>query len=145
MSSNLRAAKDELAQSLVAGITECSRRLRTVDLPSGLTRERVGAMSLIDEHGPIPVSELARLTNVRVPTISRMISSLVEEGLARKAGQKSDGRGVVISLTAKGRRALESANRKSIEHLRQSLDQLSPGQVAALSELARLLAADERS
>lgn len=144
LSADPAVALDLLAQSLVDGITECSRRLRTVDLPAGLTRERVAAMALIAEHGRISVTQLARLLNVRAQTVSRMLSSLVADGLARKSPEKSDGRGVVISLTQKGRRALTSAQKKSVEHLRRQLEKLTPDQVAVLTMLARALASDDR-
>jgi DNA-binding MarR family transcriptional regulator len=136
MSRGSQPIQDELAQNLVDGFAEFSRRLRAVKLPDGMTRERLGILRLIDEHGPIAVSELANLARVRSPTMSRMTSALVEEGLAKKQGHKTDGRGVLIVLTVAGRRALRIANRTSVEHLKQALGKLSKGQVSALVGLA---------
>jgi DNA-binding MarR family transcriptional regulator len=139
MSRTSEPIQDELAQDLVDGFAEFSRRLRALKLPAGMTRERLGILSLIDEHGPIAVSELASLAKVRPPTMSRMTSSLVEDGLAKKQGNKADGRGVLIALTANGRRALKNANRLSVEHLKQALGKLSKSQVSALAGLARAM------
>jgi DNA-binding MarR family transcriptional regulator len=97
-------------------------------------------MAMIGERGRISVTELASLGNVRAPTMSRMTSSLVEDGLARKTGHKEDGRGVLISLTPKGKRVLNSANRKSVQYIRQALSSLSASEVEALSELVSKLA-----
>jgi DNA-binding MarR family transcriptional regulator len=135
MSKSTLATKDELAQSLIESITSVSRHLRTVKLPEGMTRERLATLSLIHENGPVSVSDLAAMAKVRGPTMSRMTSSLVQDGLARRQVHKSDGRGVLISLTGKGQRVLKAANEKSQEHLRYALEGLSKQQVTALTAL----------
>ena len=113
--------------------------MRSIKLPPGMTHERLAALELIDSNGPVSVSDLAAFASVRVPSMSRMVTSLVEEGLARKRGMKDDARGVLISLTPKGKRAYQVANRKAVEHLERALGRLSPGQISALTSLAKAL------
>lgn len=139
MSRTDQVTEDKLARSLVDGFSAFSRQMRSLALPDGMTRERLAIMSYLDEHGPVSVTELADFARVRAPTMSRMTSSLVEDGLARKQSQKSDGRGVLIALTAKGKRKFEEANKRSVEHLRQALGKLSKSQIAALSGLANAM------
>ena len=130
---------DELAQSFIDSITAVTRKMRSMKLPGGLTRERLAILALIAEKGPISVGDLANMAKVKGPTMSRMTSSLIDEELARRQVHKEDGRGVLITLTAKGQRVLASANQKSLQHVKSALRALSTEQVSALSALVGAL------
>lgn len=129
----------ELAQSIADGLTALSRHLRTIKLPDGMTQERLASLAAIDEHEPISVSDMAAIARVRVPTMSRMISSLADDGLVKRQGNKTDARGVLISLTPKGRRAYKTARKQSLEQLTQALGKLSSREKSALGSLATAL------
>ena len=129
-------SNEALAQHVVDGASSIVRHLRVVPMPQGITPERLATLAVIEERGPIPVSELAKRMEVRSPTMSFMLSAIVREGFAKRQNSKTDGRGVLISLTAKGRRALVRANQISLQRIQQALGELSAEQVAALTDLA---------
>jgi DNA-binding MarR family transcriptional regulator len=129
----------DVGPGLVDTLAAISRQLRIIELPRGITAERLSVLALIDEHGPISTSDLAVIVGVKVPTISRMTSFLEEDGYIGKAATKSDGRGVSISLTPKGRRVLKSASKKSADQLRVALSRFSTRQIAALVSLTDAL------
>jgi len=92
---------------------------RRVDTPAG-TR----VLSLLEEHGPLGVTELARIDGCSQPTMSTAVAALVEAGHAVKAPHPTDARGSVISLTETGREQLvafrESYAERIMDRLRVS-------------------------
>ena len=133
--------RKELTDSLLSGLNALYRELRAINLPDGMTRERMALLTQIEEMGPVSVSRLAESAKVRVPTMSRLIGSLAEGGLIVRRNDKTDGRGVTISISAKGRRVNEKAKRRYAEHLRKALGQLPNRTIQALAELVRALEA----
>jgi DNA-binding MarR family transcriptional regulator len=104
-----------------------------------MTPERLSALSVIEKRGPISITALADKEMVRPATMSRMVSALVEEGLAKRSGDKSDGRGVLVSTTPKGRRAFQRAQEQRLNHFAEVLDSLGDEQLAAMRNLTAAL------
>ena len=99
----------ELAPQVHEAFSRLARRLRALDLPYGLTNERVSTLATVAAHEPISVSALAEAEIVTVPTMSRMVDALEAEGFVRRRDDKLDSRAVLVSTTAKGRRAYQRA------------------------------------
>ncbi|HEX6993573.1 MAG TPA: MarR family transcriptional regulator [Gammaproteobacteria bacterium] len=129
----------EIAELLHERVSRLSRQLRHMELPSGMTPERLSTLSVIDRSGPISVTALADREMVRPATMSRMVSALVDEGLVRRREDKADGRGVLVSVTAKGRRVYRRAQQQRLEQLAEALNALTPEQLSAMRELADVL------
>lgn len=129
----------EIAALLHDQFSRLTRQLRNMDLPHGMTPERLSALSVIDKRGPISVTALADTEMVRPATMSRMVSALVDDGLVKRSEDKTDGRGVLVSATAKGRRAQQRAQQQRLHHFAQALSALSPEQLAAMRSLASAL------
>jgi DNA-binding MarR family transcriptional regulator len=133
--------KAALAQGVADSAATIVRQLRAVPLPRGLTQERLTVLVAISEKGSISISDLAQRMKVRSPTMSYMVSSIAREGFVRRKNSKTDGRGVLISLTPRGRQVLRRASQSSVEHIERALGKLSKRQVAALMDLALTLKA----
>ncbi len=131
--------RSEIAALLHEQFARLTRRLRTLELPQGMTPERLSALSVIEKRGPISVTALADTEMVRPATMSRMITALVDEGLAKRTDDKNDGRGVLISVTPKGRRAYQRAQEQRLSHFAEALDSLSDEQVGAMRSLSEAL------
>ena len=125
----------ELARKIHEAFSRLSRRLRTLDLPAGLTNERLCTLASVKVHEPVSVSALADAEVVSLPTMSRMVAALEREGFVRRRENKSDGREVLISTTAKGKRAYRSATRRSLDQLTRTLSTLEAEQLSAISTL----------
>ncbi len=125
----------EIAPQVHKAFSRLSRRLRAVDLPYGLTNERLSTLAAIGDHEPISISALAEVEIVTVPTMSRMVDALEAEGFVRRRDDKLDSRAVLVSTTAKGRRAYQRATQQSLRHLKGTLSTLQPEQVAAIRTL----------
>jgi DNA-binding MarR family transcriptional regulator len=142
MSANRQAESEtctEIASLLHDQFSRLTRQLRNMELPQGMTPERLSALSVIDKRGPISVTALADKEMVRPATMSRMVSALVDEGLVRRSEDKNDGRGVLVSATPKGRRAYQRAQQQRLQHFAEALGELTPEQLSAMRSLAAAL------
>ena len=129
----------EIAALLNDQFSRLSRQLRNMDMPDGMTPERLSALSVIEKRGPISVTALADKEMVRPATMSRMVSALVDEGLVRRREDKNDGRGVLVSATPKGRRAYQRAQQQRLHQFSEALNALTPEQLSAMRSLAAAL------
>jgi DNA-binding MarR family transcriptional regulator len=74
--------------------------------------------------------------------LSHHLTRMEQRGLVRRMPCKTDNRGARVVMTAAGRRALENAAPKHVDHVRRVfLDALTPEQVAALADIAEAVLA----
>lgn len=78
---------------------------------AGLSLSDGRCLAAIGAFAPLSVNDLAHKANLNKGQASRAAQSLVEQGLVRKADNASDGRGVVLTLTPRGRQAWRRAMR----------------------------------
>jgi DNA-binding MarR family transcriptional regulator len=71
---------------------------------TGLPLGEGRCLSAIGSFRPLSVIDLAARANLDKGQASRAAQSLVDQGLVRKQASTIDGRGVVLTLTAKGER-----------------------------------------
>ena len=131
--------RSEIAALLQAQFARLTRQLRTMELPHGITPERLSALSVIEKRGPISVTALADNEMVRPATMSRMVSALVQEGFVKRSEDKNDGRGVLVSATSKGRRTFQRAQELRLQHFADVLSSLEDDQLAAMRNLTTAL------
>lgn len=102
---------------------------------AGIGHAEGRCLAAIGTFTPLSVNDLALRANLNKGQASRAAQSLVEQGLVRKQPSPTDGRGVVLTLTAKGERVwsrvmavIERRNREVVgcldENERQQLDSL---------------------
>lgn len=68
-------------------------------------------LAAIGSFGPLSVNDLAQWANLNKGQASRAAQSLVDQGLVRKAPSATDGRGVVLTLSAQGERLWQRLQR----------------------------------
>lgn len=91
-------------------------------------------LALVQEQPGIGVTALARLQNVRGPTISAQIKSLEEAGLLeRSAPDPLDKRRSGLQLSAGGLRTLDTLRTRRRDALARRIALLSPEQTDALA------------
>ncbi len=101
---------------------------------AGLSLIQTMLMAAIDEHPSIGVAELARMQQVRSPTISGQIKTLEAAGLVeRTAPSQEDGRRSGLRLTRSGRTTLGKLRAQRLDWLAQRIARLSPAQMDALA------------
>jgi DNA-binding MarR family transcriptional regulator len=125
----------EVAALLHEQFARLAREMRNLELPQGITPERLSALSVIDRRGPISVTALADQEMVRPATMSRMVSALVDDGLVKRSEDKDDGRGVLVTTTTKGRRTYQRAQEQRLRYFAEALEHLSDEQLVAMRAL----------
>jgi len=94
------------------------------------------------EAGRLRPSELGSTIQWEKSRLSHHLSRMEQRGLIRRMPCKTDNRGALVAMTAAGRRALERAAPKHVDHVRRVfLDALSAEQVVALGEIAEAVLA----
>lgn len=89
-----------------------ARRVAALDFGDIGTLERLAAMTCIASHsGPVSVTVLANEQEVRPATMSRMLTSLFDDGMIKRVDDATDGRGRLVAATAKGLRATRRARK----------------------------------
>ena len=131
----------ELATRLHAAALHLLRRLRVEDDALGLTAPRASALSVLVFGGARTISELAALEQVRVPTMSRLVSGLEAEGLVRRESDAADGRVTWLHATPAARKLLKRGRARRVRALTRALEGLDRG---ATRELAAGVAVMER-
>ncbi len=135
----------ELAPQVHEAFSKLARQLRALDLPHGLTNERLSTLATVGAHEPIALSALAEAAIVSLPTMSRMVAKLEAEGLVKRREHKYGDREILVSTTAKGKVAYQRATQQSLTHLQRTLSTLEAEQLAAIRTLLSTLDGSEAS
>ncbi|WP_191089697.1 MarR family winged helix-turn-helix transcriptional regulator [Nesterenkonia ebinurensis] len=131
---------------LNSGAIHLLRGLRPVDASSGLTPARLSALSALVFGGPSTLTALARTEGVAGPTMTRIVTALVDLGLATRTAHKDNARMVTISATPAGSDLMHSAARRRLETINEAMELLPSADrralcaaAPALRELARII------
>ena len=100
-----RRSDAELAARLRLVVGRLNRRIR-IDGQESVPPLQLSAMVTVEEHGPLRLSELARREAVSVPTMSRVLAALDEQGLVVRTPDPQDARSVLVTLSDEGERRL---------------------------------------
>ena len=128
-----------LAESLHDRFSRLGRQLRSIELPKGMTQERLSVLGIVEARGPISVTALADHERVRPATMSRMVSALEADGYVQRISNKDDGRGVLVAATDLGREAFTGAREQRLARLSVALDSLSDDERRSMGQLAGVL------
>jgi len=83
----------------------------------------------------LSAGELLASSLVTSGTITHRVDQLVKAGLVKRMKNPEDGRGVLISLTAKGRRVIDAAAGEHVQTQARLVEGLSDGQFDRLNRL----------
>ena len=123
---------DEAAR-LRAVLLRLGRRLRAIDAGSGLTPAELSVLGAVVRCGPIRPSELARCEGINPTTLSRLLARLVDEGALCRQDDPTDGRGALVSVTARGRRLHQQLRAARARALCEHVARLPASQQRAIS------------
>lgn len=125
------------ANELRRAIGESVRAIRRSETtPEG----QLEALGYLARDGAQSIARLARLRRVRHQSMSATVAELEAQGLARRAPDPADARGVLVSLTGAGADVIrESRIRRSTRILSAAEKALTPVECAHLAAVAPLL------
>ncbi|HEX6677302.1 MAG TPA: MarR family transcriptional regulator [Actinomycetes bacterium] len=121
----------ELPSRLRQAVSRLHRRFRQL-APSGMTPSRLSALATVDREGRLRMGELAALEGVAASTMTRIVDSLVEDGLLTRLADARDRRLAVVEIREEGARLLRGA-RSGVDHyLAEGLAGLDQAQLERL-------------
>jgi DNA-binding MarR family transcriptional regulator len=101
----------ELATALKLVVGRIARRLRQAHSVGELTLSEASVLARLERDGPDSPGALAELERVRPQAMASTLAALEERGLVSRHRDPADGRRVVMTITATGRKVV--ANRRS--------------------------------
>jgi DNA-binding MarR family transcriptional regulator len=118
-------------------IARMARRLR--QQAPDLTPSQTAALATIEKHGPLTPSELASRERVQRPTITRLLAFLEGSELIVRAGDPTDRRSCLVTISPAGAALLEAGRVRKDAYLARRLERLPAEDLATLDRAADLL------
>lgn len=105
----------------------------------GLTSEQVAVLAAIKSRGPLRPSEFSSILERSPNSMSMIIDRMVKTGLVRRTRDRKDRRAVFVSMTDKGREAVEPAVHTGWQFIHKILSPLSYDDQRALADMLETL------
>jgi DNA-binding MarR family transcriptional regulator len=134
-----RSLEDLVAVRVVRIAEVCARlATQTIEARVGLRNTDLRLMNLLDRTDSVTVNEIARRAHLDKAWVSRSLRELEKSGLVIRRGSRMDSRLRMVSLSAKGRAALEEVRPLAAAREKRLLDGIDETRFKA--ELDRLMA-----
>lgn len=133
-----RTSLVNLASDLRLSCMRISRRIRFES--TDLVAPHQYSVLVRLEDAPRTPRELAEIERVSAPSMSRTVAALAEQDLVARQPDPTDGRQVIVSLTAQGRTLLKDIRRRRDHWMVTRLERLSPQDVDVLRQASAILA-----
>jgi DNA-binding MarR family transcriptional regulator len=126
---------DRILDNLVAIMPVFHKKLLRMDLggvTGDLTRLHLGVMGMLRE-GRLTSSELSRMSAIPKSQMTSVVSQLVARGIVERHADARDRRVINLALTKHGGVLLDDVKRKVEQNIKESLANLTPDDLAAMS------------
>ena len=134
-SPNRRAVADALHSATI----HLLRGVREEDERTGVGPARLSALSVLVFAGPMRLTELARVEQVKPPTMTKVIAGLEAGGLVKRRPDAEDARAVKLEATALGTKLLQEGRRRRVKRLAAALQALTLEEVDVLARAATII------
>jgi DNA-binding MarR family transcriptional regulator len=132
-SPSVVALADAVEQLLTALVQR--RRVLGDDEPSPLSTFQGVALGVLADAGPLRLGAFAEALRTTDATASRTIDALAASGLAERRDDPADGRGVLVSATDDGHRAITRRRRRLALLVEDLVADMEPPEGRRLTEL----------
>ena len=130
----------EVAGALRVAVGLVVRKLRQAPFEGELTLAESSALSRLERGGPATSSDLARVDRISPQSMGVTVATLLDRGLIERSRDPEDGRRIVLSITATGRRTVHDKRGARTEQIAAALrDGFSDDELAQLQAAAALL------
>ena len=110
-----------VARALLLCVGLLRRRLRQVPVTGALTFPETAALGRLDRGGPAAAADLARQEQISPQSMGATLGELEARGLVKRQPDPTDGRRILLSISAAGRRELNRRRNARVEQLAQGL------------------------
>jgi DNA-binding MarR family transcriptional regulator len=127
------------ARAVRQGVLRLARRLRGARSEHALSPAKVGVLGYLARHGTSSPGEIAAADGQRPQALTKVFAELEADGLITRDRNENDGRGAVLTVTARGMTALEADMRERDRWLAAALEDLSATEIGLLRLTGPLL------
>ena len=129
----------EVADRLHSAAIHLLRRLRVRDQESGIGPAQMSALSVLVFGGARSLKELAAAEQVKPPTMSRIVTALVEGGLVRAEVVDEDQRKLRLVPTAKGITVMQEGRKRRVTSLTRAVTTRTEDEIRQLARAAEMI------
>lgn len=115
-------------------------RIAALETASETPAAQWRTLTILRDHGPLRVGDVARLSRVTQPGMTRLVGQMADQGLVEKATDAADSRVSVVSVTPLGLEALQTWLLRLTSALAPHFDDLDEAEWQALRTTAAVLA-----
>jgi DNA-binding MarR family transcriptional regulator len=105
----------------------------------GITNEQWRVLACVESRGPLRPIDIASLLERAPNSMSMLVDRMVKAGLVRRTRDRKDRRAVFVSLTNKGKEAVEPAVPAGWEFINKVVSSLSLDEQRALADMLETL------
>lgn len=131
--------RPDLATDLRITVQRLSRRIRSEADPGDVSEAQYSVLAGLHHFGPSTPGAIADREGVQPPTMTRTLSTLDKAGLVARSAHPTDGRQVLIDISAAGRELVEETRRRRNHWMAQHLRGLSAEERATLTDAVAIL------
>ncbi len=117
--------------------SQLNRIIRARLRKSGVNLARWRVLAVLRAYGKLNLGRIVELTVMEQPSISRIVTQLEREGLAKRKVSKEDSRVVYVSLTAAGEKAFKEIYPTAQKHQKRALSGFSKEEIDVLTGYLR--------
>ncbi len=136
---NMSVPVNDIASGLNSAAIHLIRRLRQQDSKLKVGPARLSALSVLVFGGACSLSELAAYEQVTSATMSRIVSGMEQNGLAKRKQASNDARALQIVATAKGKKLMLRGQKARVESLAAELENLDQKELDCLRNAVQIL------
>jgi DNA-binding MarR family transcriptional regulator len=129
----------DVARALLLCVGLLRRRLRQTPVSGELTFPETAALSRLDRGGPAAAADLARQEQISPQSMGATLAELESRGLVARQPDPDDGRRILLSISAAGRRQLNRRRNARIEQLASALADFTETELKSLAAAAPLI------
>jgi DNA-binding MarR family transcriptional regulator len=137
--ANLSSRRKEVDDTLYETLRAVYHYERALENALGLEYREIVLLQLARRLGPSRMGELSRLMELPLFAVTRLAKRLEERGFIVRTRDDNDGRGVNLSLTDDGERAVRAVEDYNFERMLDSTADLGDRETEALFSFARSL------
>jgi DNA-binding MarR family transcriptional regulator len=130
---------EDVARALLLCVGLLRRRLRQTPVAGELTFPQTAALGRLDRGGPAAAADLARAEQISPQSMGATLAELETRGLIKRAPDPADGRRILLSISASGRRELNRRRNARIEQVAEALANFTEAELAQLAASAPLI------
>jgi DNA-binding MarR family transcriptional regulator len=131
--------KVAIADAFHSAVIHLLRGVRKEDERNGIGPARLSALSVLVFAGPMRLTKLALIEQVKPPTMTKVVAGLEAAGLVRRRDDPEDARAVSLEATPRGTKLRQAGRRRRVDRIAAALDTLTADELEVVARAAAIV------